>query len=246
MQGERSIRLSGIVILVRDYKDSDRTVVLFTRERGLFSFVAKGVRKLTSHNRSSTDLFIQGEYELKRSKAYYILSQGKVENSFPGIRKDLDKLSIAMTMAAFLKEVLVENMAQERVYDLFLWSLSRLSSSKDPHMLLRYFMIKALDFLGHSPDIGACQDCGSTQGPGYYSLDEGHLYCTDCGKEGFYLEEKILEAYRGLSANDFSRLKSLSFSRAEEEKLDFFLEKQVEGIIEKRFTGFDYLKKLTF
>ena len=113
-------------------------------------------------------------------------------------------------------------------------------------MLLRYFMIKALDFLGHSPDIGACQDCGSTQGPGYYSLDEGHLYCTDCGKEGFYLEEKILEAYRGLSANDFSRLKSLSFSRAEEEKLDFFLEKQVEGIIEKRFTGFDYLKKLTF
>ena len=87
MQGERSIRLSGIVILVRDYKDSDRTVVLFTRERGLFSFVAKGVRKLTSHNRSSTDLFIQGEYELKRSKAYYILSQGKVENSFPGIHR---------------------------------------------------------------------------------------------------------------------------------------------------------------
>lgn len=246
MDDKKSLALEGIVILSREYRDADRSVTLFTRERGKFSFVARGVRKLTSKNRSSTDLFIQGEYLLSRGKAYYVLNQGKILESSFHVRKDLVRSSIAMTMASFLNEVLVENVAQPEVYELFRWSLHHLEESRDPMFLLRYFLIKSILFLGHKPVLDGCSRCGETEGEFSFQFADGTLICTRCSQEGFRLEERLIALYVGLEQDDFTLLRKGTFTRAELEKFDFFLEKLVEHVIDRRFNGFEYLKKLTF
>lgn len=246
MGEKKSLSLEGVVIISREYRDSDRSVILFTRERGKLSFVARGVRKLTSKNRGSTDLFIQGEYLLSRGKAYYILNQGKILESYLHVRRDLEKSSIAMTMAAFLNEVLVENSPQPEVYELFLWSLKHLETSKDPMFLLRYFLIKAILFLGHKPILEGCSGCGAGEGEFFFHFEEGSLFCGSCTNTGFRIEKELIELYRSMEKDDFSLLRQGGFTRVQLEKFDFFLEKLIEHIIEKRFSGFDYLKKLTF
>ena len=88
--------VSGIIIGNHVYKENDKSVILFSKEVGKMSFVARGVRKLTSKNKSSTDLFVYGNYHLIKGIAYQILTQGKVIDSFLCLRKDLDKMGTAL------------------------------------------------------------------------------------------------------------------------------------------------------
>lgn len=246
MTSKNTLSVEGIVILSRDYKDSDKSLVIFTRDRGRLSFVARGVRKLNSKNRSSTDLLVHGEYQLSKGKAYYILNQGQVVEGFMNIRKDLLKTTVAMTMTVFLNDVLVDNMQQPEVFDLFSWTLKRLESTKDPKFLLRYFLIKSILFLGHKPDLDCCSSCGGKTSESFYQFTEGNLICANCTREGFHLDEKLIITYKYLESDDFSRLKEIELTKSLLEKLDYFLEKIIEHITDKRFSGFDYLKKLTF
>lgn len=246
MTGKRTLSVEGIVILSRDYKDSDKSLVLFTKEIGRLSFVAKGVRKLNSKNRSATDLLVNGEYQLSKGKAYYILSQGQVIEGYMNIRRDLLKTSVAMTITVFLNDVLVDNMPQKKVYNLLEWTFNRLASTKDPKFLLRYFLIKSILYLGHQPNLSSCNICTDNSNNYYFQFSEGNLLCDSCTKEGFLLESDLIKMYRILETDSFDQLKDINLTKALLEKLDYFLERLIEHITEKKFTGFDYLKKLTF
>lgn len=246
MTSKNTLSVEGIVILSREYKDADKSLVIFTKDRGRLSFVAKGVRKLNSKNRSSTDLLVYGEYHLSRGKAYFILNQGLVLEGFMNIRKDLLKTTIAMTITVFLNDVLVDNMSQVEVYELLIWTLRRLEKTKDPKFLLRYFLIKSILFLGHQPNLDFCSVCEKNNRDYFYQFSEGNLLCGDCTKEGFYLDSNLIKVYKILETDSFNQLKDFNLSKAHLEKLDYFIEKMIEHITEKKFTGFDYLKKLTF
>lgn len=246
MTGKNTLSVEGIVILSREYKDSDKSLVIFTKDRGRLSFVAKGVRKLNSKNRSSTDLLVHGEYQLSKGKAYYILNQGQVIEGFMNIRRDLLKTTVAMTITVFLNDVLVENMSQMEVYELLVWTLNRLETTKDPKFLLRYFLIKCILYLGYQPNLDYCSVCNKSNQDYFFQFNEGNLVCGNCTKEGFYMDSNLIRLYRILETDGFNQLKFFDMNKSLLEKLDYFLEKMIEHIIDKRFTGFDYLKKLTF
>lgn len=238
--------IEGIVIGQRNYRDADRSVTLFTRKRGKITFVARGVRKLTSKNKASTDLLAYGSYSLAKGKAYQILKQGKVIEGFPLLRKDLEKTGAALAMAAFLKDVLPEEMALENVFECFIWCLNRLVDTKDPLFLLRYFFVKTIGLLGYRPDLGGCNECGETGENYYFNFERGSFLCEKCAKDGFFMERALVELYTDLEKEDFKSIKALDLTKSQFEKFDFFLEKWIETIIEKKFTGFAFLKKMTF
>jgi len=244
--GKNTLSVEGIVILSREYKDADKSLVIFTKDRGRLSFVAKGARKLNSKNRSSTDLLVYGEYQLSKGKAYYILNQGQVIKGFMNIRKDLLKTSVAMTITVFLNDVLVDNMLQKEVFELLLWTFARLGTTKDPKFLLRYFLIKSILYLGHQPNLNSCNICRKKSGNYFFQFSEGNLICESCTKEGFFIEADLIKIYKILETDSFNQLKDFDVTKSLLEKFDYFLEKLIEHITDKKFTGFDYLKKLTF
>ncbi len=246
MTGKNTLSVEGIVILSREYKDADKSLVIFTKDRGRMSFVARGVRRLNSKNRSSTDLLVNGEYQLSKGKAYYILNQGQVIEGFMGIRKDLLKTSVAMTITVFLNDVLVDNMVQKEVYELLNWTFKRLGTTKDPKFLLRYFLIKSILYLGHQPRLNSCNICNKKNQNYFYQFSEGNLICENCNREGFFVESDLIKLYKILETDNFDILKTFVITKALLEKTDYFLEKLIEHITDKKFTGFDYLKKLTF
>lgn len=246
MDKKKEGSIEGIVIGQRNYKEADRSVTLFTRERGKISFVARGVRKLTSKNKASTDLLAYGSYSLINGKAYQILRQGTVIESFPPLRKDLEKMSTALAMAAFLKDVLPEEMPLDNVFDCFLWSLNRLIDTKDSMFLLRYFFVKIIGLLGYGPDLNGCNQCGGKSDNYYFNFEKGAFLCDGCGKDGFFMEQPLVDLYTSLEKEDFKKIKELHLDKSQFEKFDFFLEKWIETITEKQFTGFAFLKKMIF
>lgn len=237
---------TGIVIGNRIYRENDKSVTLFSKDLGKMSFVARGVRKLTSKNKSSTDLFVYGDYHLTKGKAYQILTQGEVLESFLFLRKDLDKMGVAMAMSTFLNDVLPEHVPHDSVFDLFYWSLKRLETTKDPLFLMRYFLVKAIYYLGYSPDLSGCSVCGNKDGPYYFKFQDGQITCVNCTNEGFFMEGKLVEFYQYLETDAFQAIHHLALEKNNFEKFDSFLERWIECIIEKRFNGFIFLKKLKF
>ena len=246
MGSDKSILIEGIVINTVDYRDYDKIITVFTKDRGKLQFSARGVRKINSKNRSSIDIFIYGEYLLSKGKAYYILNQGKTIDAFRYLRTDLLKTAVAMTINMFLLNILYENNAQKEIFSLYLWTLKHLEKSRDPRMLLRYFLVKAILFLGHKPPLADCHYCGEKQGSFFYDFNDGILSCGNCRKRGFEIESQLLELYKALESDDFNYLRSQSYNKNSLEKFDYFLGKLIEDLTDKKFTGFDYLKKLIF
>ena len=246
MGSSKNILVEGIVLHSNDYKDYDKIITIFTKDFGKMQFLAKGVRKINSKNRSSIDIFTYGEYLLNKGKAYYILSQGKVIESYLFLRKDLMKTAVAMTINMFLLDVVFENDPQKEIFSLYNWTLKHLEKSKDPKMLLRYFIVKGILFLGHKPPLERCNDCGEEKGIFFYDFHEGSLLCINCSNVGFQIEKELLDLYTALEKDDFSSLKTLKLTNNMLEKFDFFLSKSIENITDKKFKGFEYLKKLIF
>lgn len=242
----KSKLIEGIVIHSNDYKDADKIVTIFTKELGKLQFLARGVRKITSKNRSSIDIFTYGEYLLSKGKAYYILSQGKVINGYMFLRKDLLKTAVGMTINIFLLDVIYENDPQKEIFNLYTWTLNHLEKSSNPRMLLRYFLIKSILFLGHKPPLEECNVCGKMNEDYFYDFNEGTLICKNCGNTGFSLSRELIELYIALENDDFKNLGNIKLNNSTLEKFDFFLSKLIENITDKNFKGFDYLKKLTF
>lgn len=246
MSREKNLLVEGIVINRTDYKDYDKIVTIFTKDKGKLQFLGRGVKKITSKNRSSVDIFTYGEFLLAKGKAYYILSQGKVINSYRYLRKDLIKTAIAMTINAFLLDILFENDSQIEIYNLYLWTLNHLEKSTDPQMLLRYFIIKSILFLGHKPSLEECNQCGEEKGIFFYNFIEGTFLCDKCSEIGFQIEKELVDLYTFLENDNFKALKTINLTKMKMEKFDFFLSKYIEIITDKNFKGFEYLKKLVF
>ena len=66
MGSSKNILVEGIVLHSNDYKDYDKIITIFTKDFGKMQFLAKGVRKINSKNRSSIDIFTYGEYLLNK------------------------------------------------------------------------------------------------------------------------------------------------------------------------------------
>lgn len=241
---QKETHLDGIVIASHNFKEADRSITLFSLEQGKVSFVARGVRKLTSKNKNSVELLSFGEYFLVKGKAYQLLKQGMLKESFLYLRMDFNKMSVALTMSAFLKEVLPLNVPQKEVFDLFVWSLRRLEKSQDPMFLLRYFLVKSILLLGYKPDLSSCNNCQKSGGDAFFNFSTGTFICSDCSGQGFFLEEKILKLYSFLEEDQLKKIRGLELSLAQLEKFDNFLEKLIEYILERKFNGFIFLKKI--
>ena len=58
------ITVNGIVTRYANYRDNDRILTLFTRERGLISAAARGCRRPKSPLLPASELFVSGEFVL--------------------------------------------------------------------------------------------------------------------------------------------------------------------------------------
>ena len=91
------IKTSAIVLKSIKWKDTSKIITLYTRETGKISVVAKGVRKLKSSYGGVLESINLIEviiyYSSKRQ--VQILGAVSLENSFPQIKKDIERTSYA-------------------------------------------------------------------------------------------------------------------------------------------------------
>ena len=84
-------KLTGIVLSSRNIGETDRRIVLLTREKGKISAFARGAVKPRNPLVSSTQAFTFGEFFVYAQRDSYSLNVVNVIKHFDSFSKDLDK-----------------------------------------------------------------------------------------------------------------------------------------------------------
>lgn len=128
----RGINLKGIPL-----GEVDRLLTVLTPEYGLVRAVAPGARKPKSRLRGRTELFVVNDLLIVKGKSLDKVIQAETKESYPGLSKDLGKLSASQYLAEVVLCIGLSNQPQEEIYELLLEHLARIEQ-------LTYLSSKAL------------------------------------------------------------------------------------------------------
>ncbi len=174
----------SIVLRRVKVSDYDKILTLLTRKAGKISVSVKGSQNPKSKLASGSHPFVYGEFSLNKSGRMSSVTSVGVYNSFYKLREDLDKLTIASYFLELVNIVSVENIVNNRLFDLlieFLDCIEKSSSVDEFHVIKVAFEIKLLSCVGLRPELHSCVNCGNTEfeSPKFSSVDGG-IICEEC------------------------------------------------------------------
>ena len=172
--------LTGYVIRTNDVKDNDVILSVYTRDYGIVSLYARGIKKSTSRNSFACQLFDYSEFliDMNQMKSMQLLKSATLKKEFLGIRSDYDRLALAsvvIELAGYLEE--------DNIFDLLDTTLKLLDSHKEPFTVFDLFVVRYLDLLGLSPEVDGCVLCGDTRNIETVSVLDGGFICRNCNKQ---------------------------------------------------------------
>ena len=205
-------RTTGFILRETDYKDNSVILTVLTREYGKISFVAQGVRKMTSHNRGSILPYTKGEFlfDYKEGKTIFRMRTAHTVSFYRHLHEDLDaSLAIAVLAEcadAFLLEGADMSFSQA-CYDLFDQACTLFEEGHRADIVLAAALASLMKLQGIGPDVDECVQCGRTDVVSI-SVREGGFLCAVCaGKTASLVREPYeLRRFRLINKAELSHV----------------------------------------
>jgi DNA repair protein RecO (recombination protein O) len=182
---ERSLRDEGVVLRHTDWGEADRLLTVFTRKLGKVRAIAKGVRKPRSRKAGHLEPFTRSSLLLARGRDLFILTQAETIDGYPRLREDLETFGYASYIAELLDRFTHDEDENRSLYQLLIYTLTRLNRGDDPQLVIHYYEIRLLDLVGFRPQFFNCSVCGAEIQPEdqFFSANQGGVCCPRCGKK---------------------------------------------------------------
>ena len=185
MREFRSLRAEAIVLRHSDWGEADRLVTLYTRQRGKTRALAKGARKVTSRKAGHLEPFTHVTLQLASGRDLFIVEQAETIDAYMPLREDLALTGYASYILELLDRFTYEDEeGNPALFKLLTETLSRLASRADPWLVIRYYEMRLLEFLGFRPQLFECANCGRQIEPEdqFFSYSAGGVICPRCGR----------------------------------------------------------------
>jgi DNA repair protein RecO (recombination protein O) len=182
--------LEAEAVVLRQYPlaESDRILVLFSREFGKIRAVAKGARKTKSRVGGTLEPLnhIRVSYYLKEGADLGRIHSCELIHSYLGQAKDLEQVYTFSYFAEIIQETVQDNYPNHLLFRLFLACLKAGQEAGVSIALIRYFEVWALKLNGWMPNYDSCPYCGKcVKDTGFYArLESGQCSCPDCNRGG--------------------------------------------------------------
>jgi DNA repair protein RecO (recombination protein O) len=142
----------AVVLRRRNYHEADRIIILYSKNFGKISLLGKGVRKTGSRKRGSLENFSRIKFSANDSKFMGILTETEIVNTYPRIRKELGRVSLAYYFSEAIDKLTREEEKNTRIYDLLVNYLETLDKGEANLKKLRAnFVVELLVELGFWP-----------------------------------------------------------------------------------------------
>jgi DNA repair protein RecO (recombination protein O) len=198
----RTFKVEAVVLKRLALGETDRVVTLFTRDRGKLSAVAKGARGPRSRLGGATEPFTYFHGLLAQGQNLDVLTQAEVQESFPGIRKDLVRVGYASYFLEIVDSGIEERQPMPELWELLVAALGTLDAAETPDALARAFELHALRVLGYEPQVQHCVLDEAALDPEHAAFHplRGGALCPRCARTpgAVPLSAATLEALRQL------------------------------------------------
>jgi len=185
-----SEKAEGLILRVTDFSETSRIVVVFTREFGKLSALAKGGRRLKGPFESALDLLAtcQIVFLRKTSSGLDLLTEARLVQRFRPPERDLTGLYAGYYVAELLLGLTEDYDPHPQLYAAAQTALEDFHKSAQVRRGILRFELVLLREIGQLPEFESCVACGTelTEGRTFgFWVSQGGLICPNCQREGF-------------------------------------------------------------
>src|SRR5215207_1726293 len=152
----------GIVLRSIRYGEADRILDLYTRDAGLISAIAKGIRRTKSRFGARLEPLSCVDFVAYQGRSLDTVTQAETLRSFHGIREDLARFEAAAGMVGSVRALSGGDEADRRVFNLLYNALDTLETSDSGFENIEAALgIKLSILAGYAPQLDDCLACGT-------------------------------------------------------------------------------------
>lgn len=245
MQG----KWEGIVIRTIDYGEGNKILVLFTKEAGKVSVMARGAKKLKSRHSAIAQLFTYGEFACYApGNAMGTLNSGDIVKSYHRLREDLHKSAFSAYLVEMVDKLLNDREGSAFLFDQLLAGLDGIEDEKDPWMIIHIFELKMLGFAGYAPVLDRCASCGEELQPPYrFSAALGGAACGVCKAKDAYaipVQDRTYKLLRLMQPLDLRRLGRVEVSAEVKQELKKCMRAFMDAHLDIRWKSRSFLEQM--
>lgn len=208
------IKIKGIVVKSKDYKDSDKIVTIFSAEKGLISARVRGVKKNKAKLVFAVQPFAFVEFVLVCRDNFYTVINATSIDQFFDITADFDKYILMLACLEVIEKSVKENSQEPELFLLLLSILKAVCyDGVSPMVAFIKFMLDALNCLGLKVETKYCASCSKTLHKNVYnfSYEFNGLLCGHCSEkfQVFELSENEFKLLRSIDSTEIAELSSI-------------------------------------
>ena len=172
-----------------DLSESDKIMVMYSKENGLMKCVAKGCKKTKSKLGARMDLLVANRLMLYKGKNLDTICEANSINTFKNNRQDIDKLMYSTYVSEIINNFGAENdPGSNEIYDLFFKTLNKIAEAKNTKDVLIgviKFQLKFMQIAGFGVELDTCLCCREQvlNENMYFSPKMGGIVCEECNKD---------------------------------------------------------------
>lgn len=241
------LKTDGLVVRQVNYKDNDQILTVLTKEHGLMTLKARGVRSRSSRLKGACQLLAYSEFTVFENRGFHTIDEANAIQMFPELRTDIELLSLASYFAQVAEVLSQEDMPNPELLSLTLNALYALCRRLcTPELVKAAFELRAACLGGYTPELSGCAVCGDPE-PDRFDVRGGILCCASCSAgEGLRLPVSpgSLAAMRYLVSCDAKRLFAFRLEGRAMKELCDLAETYLQTQLERGFYTLDFYKSL--
>ena len=245
-------KTKALVLREVDYRETDKILTLLTQEQGKLTVSARGCRKKGSAIAAGCQLLAWSEMVLYDYHGKWSVKEAAAERLFPGVRDDLERLSLGCYFAEVAEALALEGIPSPELLSLSLNSLHALDrmGEKPLPLVKTAFEWRSMCLAGYEPLVEGCAVCGADPpAEARFHLREGVLHCAACRDrvgEGISmpLNGQALAALRHIVLGDPKRLFSFRLEGEGLRQLEDAGEAYLHTQLERGFRTLDFYKQI--
>lgn len=250
MKTSRSYQTHAVIIKQSKFGEFDKILTIYSAEFGKLQTVARGACRPGSKLGGNVEPLTYSLLMLARGRNLDIITQSQSIDGFAALKADLWRTSCALYILDLVDSFTVQNSENKPLFNLLIDTLHNLSEKDDDsEILLRYFELNLLHYLGYRPQLYRCVICNSLLRPvvNYFNPGLGGVLCPNCRENDFEskaISVNALKVLRVWQNCDYATAKRVRLKPTLQLELEQELQIYIRCILQRELKSMIWLQDL--
>lgn len=183
---EETYRTKSIILNYKPFNEDDSNIVVYSENNGKIELVARGVKKIKSKLAGHVEPISLSNIMVVRGKQYDYIGSAVSQNCYYNIKNNLDKIKFVGQAIYIFNKIVKKDERDKKIFKLLVDFLSVLNEKNflkiGYRLLCIFFILKLIDYLGHTPELYYCLDCEKRLIPNnnFFNFSKGGIVCRNC------------------------------------------------------------------